>query len=570
METMTPAAVSPDFEEITRIQDRAVSETRPAMRPGASILVEAPTGAGKTRINTLNIENFIEDFVAENGRMPVVLALQHRERLTTQNEAALHEWGKRKDLRSKISKEGVLDMSGDVNFAMIQTAAARIAELPKIDLLTIDETHHASDAEGADYTKLISAVAAKNPDFTLLTTSATPSRPDGKGLNPRLKDAKRVTIGYKELERAGQIMLPKTLPVDIRMDDGRPLSHVARDKFKPEKSAESAGVNKALRLAKPVDYNDQMVAAWERSFKDKIDALGVKAGTISFDTSKESNLAFANALREAGYKVGVLDSDQGAEANAKAFADADAGVIDVLCTVKMADEGTDIKGIRCVIINRETVSEVEYHQMVGRTMRKGSDPTLHGVQPVVLDGGASTMIHGSIERRAEVIDYIQKLERGEIVTERNEDAKYMPQFGGESYSPWRMMKDPPPVMGTTDGKSTIYAVPTRSADGSVTYALMEATVEASRGKAKIAEKGRIAIMRGSDGKPLVGLTGSQLARIEAEKLLPSRHHVLRLETSPSFKSPGKSIMDDRLEERPDHLKSVAAMAATISQFGMSR
>jgi superfamily II DNA or RNA helicase len=563
-------AVTPDFVEITRIQDRAIAETRPEMKPGASILIEAPTGAGKTRINSINVANFVEDFKAANGRPPVILALQHRDRLLGQNEKALHRWAKDAGLSTSRSFDGDLVMDKDVNFAMIQTAAANLARIGRVDLVTIDETHHASDSPNADYSKVLAAVGAENPDFTLLTTSATPSRPDGKGLNPRLKDAKRITIGYKELERAGQIILPSTKVVDIRLDDGTPMSQFMRDRFKPEKQAESAGLNKALRQVKPQDYNDQMASAWEREFRAKIGAAGVEAGTISFDTDKRTNAAFADTLKELGYRVAVVDSDQDPEANRRALEDYDAGRLDVLCSVKMLDEGVDCPRTRCVIINRETVSEIEYHQMVGRAMRAGDDPALHAIRPVVLDGGASTMLHGSVERRAEVVDYIQKLERGEIVAERNEDAKHMPRLEGDSYSPWRMMKDPPPVMGTTDGISTIYAVASKAPDGSVTYALMEAVIEATRGKAKIAEKAKVSIMRDASGRMMVGLTPSQLAKVEADRILPSRHSLLRLETSPSRQTPGKSIMDDRLGERPDHIGSVAAMAATIGRYGASR
>jgi DNA repair protein RadD len=563
-------AVAPDFVEITRIQDRAVAETRPFMKPGASVLIEAPTGAGKTRINSLNIENFVEDIRAKHGRNPVILALQHRERLLDQNEKALHKWAGKAGLSTSKSMLGEMTMGADVNFAMVQTAAAALEMLGKVDLVTIDETHHASDSPTADYSKVLAAVQAKNPHFTLVTTSATPSRPDGKGLNPRLKGAKRITIGYKELERAGQIKLPTTKVVDIRLDDGTPMSHFMRDKFKPEKSAESAGLNKALRQVKPSDYNDQMISAWERDFRSKIEAAGVEAGTISFDTDKNSNRRFADALIEKGYRVAVVDSDQDPDANRKALEDYDKGLIDVLCSVKMLDEGVDCPRTRSIIINRETVSEIEYHQMVGRAMRAGEDPALHAIKPMVFDGGASTMLHGSVERRADVIDYIQKLERGEIVAERNEDAKHMPRLDAESYSPWRMMKDPPPVMGTTDGISTIYAVASKAPDGSVTYALMEAVVEATRGKTRMAEKAKVTIMRDPNGKMMVGLTPAQLAKVEADRILPSRHSLLRLETSPSRQNPGKSIMDDRLGERPEHVGSVAAMAATISRYGASR
>src|SRR3546814_14301045 len=81
--------------------------------------------------------------------------------------------------------------------------------------------------------------------------------------------------------------------------------------------------------------------------------------------------------------------------------------------------------------------------MVGRTIRMGSDPAYWNVQPVVLDGGASTMIHGSIESRAAVIDYLQKLERGEVSKETLSERAEKSADG--EYSPWRKVKDQPRV-----------------------------------------------------------------------------------------------------------------------------
>src|SRR3546814_20738363 len=94
--------------------------------------------------------------------------------------------------------------------------------------------------------------------------------------------------------------------------------------------------------------------------------------------------------------------------------------------------------------------------MVGRTIRMGSDPAYWNVQPVVLDGGASTMIPGSIESRAAVIDYLQKLERGEVskepLSERSE------QSADGEYSPWRKVQDEPRELAMSNGHGVIFAM----------------------------------------------------------------------------------------------------------------
>src|SRR3546814_6860120 len=95
-------------------------------------------------------------------------------------------------------------------------------------------------------------------------------------------------------------------------------------------------------------------------------------------------------------------------------------------------------------------------QMVGRTIRRGSDPAYGNVQPVVLDGGASTMIHGSIESRAAVIDYLQKLERGEVSKETLSERAEKSADG--EYSPWRKVKDEPRVLAMSNGHGVIFAM----------------------------------------------------------------------------------------------------------------
>src|SRR3546814_2591360 len=74
-----------------------------------------------------------------------------------------------------------------------------------------------------------------NPDIKLIFCTATPTRPDKKGLNPRLANAPRVTIGWSELERAGQIKLPRTVELRVPAKNGGTVNQVAAKHYKPEK-----------------------------------------------------------------------------------------------------------------------------------------------------------------------------------------------------------------------------------------------------------------------------------------------------------------------------------------------
>lgn len=534
-----------EFAAITRIQDRAIGEARPAMQPGKAILIEAPVGAGKTRIMARNIANFAEDFRKDHGRDPFIIVLAHREKLINQGKDELEYWAPECGLSASVSSsvptpenpKGGLDQSGDVNFCTVQTAAANLDAMRKPDLVYIDETHHASDSDGADYTKVIAKARELNPDAVIAGTTATPGRPDQKGLNPVFDGATHIAIGRKELERARQINLPVTKEITIHGDDGRTINSIMRDKYRPEKDAEAAGLAKAILAARPSDFNNQMLNSWEREFQDPFAKRGISAGTIVFETNTKTAKAFFDEAKGRGIKVAQIDSTQDPEANRKALDAYDKGKIDMLVSVKMIDEGVNLPRTRCVMINRATTSATEYDQMNGRAQRTGRDPALRDVKPIVLDGGASTMIHGSIERQATIADYYQRLARGEIREDLYNDASRMPEVEGQ-YDAWKLSKNPPPVMFLTDGKTNIYAVPQASPDGRILYALSEAQI--------IKGKAQMRIMRGADGKPLINVDAMRLRHIEAERTLPNKHDLLRLEATESKSYPGKSLAEERM------------------------
>jgi superfamily II DNA or RNA helicase len=561
--------IEDEFAAVTRIQDRAIGEAHEAMRPGGAILIEAPTGAGKTRIQSRNIANFAADFRERTGRDPYVVVLAHREKLINQGRDELSFWSPECKLSATLSSsvptpenpKGGLDQSGDVNFCMVQTAAANVDTLRIPDAVFIDEAHHASDADGADYTKVLGHFAARNPDMLLVATTATPGRPDKRGLNPLLKDAAHVTIGYKELERARQINLPRTKQVTIHGEDGRTVNSIMRDHYKPEKDADSSGLAKRILAARPKDYNHQMLAAYDREFADPFDAKGLKAGAVVFETNTKLAGVFHKDAVEHGVKAAIIDSTRTPEENRRAMEDYASGKIDMLVSVKMIDEGVDLPRTRCVIINRGSTSPTEYSQMVGRSVRCGRDPALRETKPVVLDGGASTMIHGSVEQQAAIADYYQRLARGEVREEINEDLRHMRGKDGD-YSPWRLSKDPPPVFFLTDGKSNIYAVPQSAPDGRTLYALAEA--QTVKGKAEIR------IMRDESNKPLINVDAGLLHAIEARRLIPAKYDVLRLEATESRTYPGQNLADERMITGAKEAESALSFAMQMRAASRGR
>src|SRR3546814_14825794 len=95
-------------------------------------------------------------------------------------------------------------------------------------------------------------------------------------------------------------------------------------------------------------------------------------------------------MQSRGYRVDVVDSKAGRDHNSMVLDKYGNGELDMIVSVKMIDEGLDVPATRAVLILRESTSEVEYMQMVGRTIRMGSDPAYWNVQPVVLEIGRAS------------------------------------------------------------------------------------------------------------------------------------------------------------------------------------
>lgn len=559
-----------EFAAITRIQDRAIDEARPAMKPGSAILIEAPVGAGKTRIMARNIANFTADFKSEHGRDPFITVYAHREKLITQGKDELQFWAGEADLKATVSSSvptpsnprGGLDQTGDVNFCTVQTAAANLDDMRKPDMIYIDEAHHASESETADFTRVIARARELNPDVVTVGTTATPNRPDQKGLNPVFDNAKRITIGRLELERARQINLPKTKEVTIHGDDGRTLNAKMRDKYKPEKAgADPAGLAKAILAARPADYNHQMLDAWEREFREPFSKKGLSAGTIAFETNTKTAKAFFDEAEGRGIKVALVDSAQTAEANKTALERYERGELEMIVSVKMIDEGVNLPRTRGIIINRPTTSATEYDQMIGRGQRTGRDPALRDVKPIVLDGGASTLIHGAIERQAVHADYMQRLERGELREPIYNDSSRMPEVEG-SFEPWKLTREPPPVHFLTDGTANYFAVAYPSADGQISYALAEAR--------EVNKRMQVSIMRDTEGKPMINIDAATLRKIEASVILPAKYEVLRLESTESKVMPGKSLVHERMVSAAKQADTAVDFATQFRAMGLGR
>jgi superfamily II DNA or RNA helicase len=83
--------------------------------------------------------------------------------------------------------------------------------MPKLDLLVIDEAHHAT---AETYQRIIDEAKEVNPDLKLLGVTATPSRGDRSGLGNVFSNC-AVQVRLLDVIADGHLVMPKTYIIDV-------------------------------------------------------------------------------------------------------------------------------------------------------------------------------------------------------------------------------------------------------------------------------------------------------------------------------------------------------------------
>ena len=128
--------------------------------------------------------------------------LAHRDELTEQHRAKFARVNP--GVTTSVIDEGGKSWAGQVTFAMVPTLtrAANLATVPALDLMVIDEAHHAVDDR---YRRIIDWVRDANPACRIFGVTATPNRGDRKGLREVFDNvADQVRLG--ELIASGHLV----------------------------------------------------------------------------------------------------------------------------------------------------------------------------------------------------------------------------------------------------------------------------------------------------------------------------------------------------------------------------
>ncbi len=348
------AASSSSTFTLRDYQARAINDLRAAYRSRSRApLLVLPTGGGKTIVFAA-----ITAGAVERGRR--VLILVHRRELIRQASAKLTWAG----VQHGIIAAGFQPSDHPVQVASVQTLARRLKlQTWQPDLIVVDEAHHAVAGTW-------SQILDHWPHALRLGVTATPVRRDGRGLGSMFD---RLVLGpsVQDLTAQGFLTGARIYAPRIRFQEAN--LRVRSGDYAPEQAAE--------QLDKPTITGDAI---------EHFQRLGRGCSAIAFCCTTQHAEHVAAQFRASGITSQVVLGTTPVEEREQLIADLGTGALQVLVSVDVISEGTDLPSVGCAILLRPTQSEGLYLQQVGRVLRPapGKDHAL------ILDHVGNVHRHG--------------------------------------------------------------------------------------------------------------------------------------------------------------------------------
>jgi len=375
-------------------QKTFVERSLAALDAHGNTLGVAPTGAGKT----IMLSAVVGDMIRGGDARACVLA--HRDELTDQNSSKFARVNPGVPISVVDAK--TKSWRGQVTFAMVPTLSreANLAAMPALDLLVIDEAHH---AVAESYRRIMERAAQRNPKLRIFGVTATPNRGDRKGLREVFSNVSdQIRIG--ELIASGHLVKPRTFVIDVGVQEQlRQVRRVAAD-F--DMSEVDAIMNKA-----PV--TDAVVAHWKEKAGDR--------QTVVFCSTVDHARNVAEAFVAAGVTAAVVHGEMADTERRATLAAYGKGAIQVVVNVAVLTEGWDHPPTSCVVLLRPSSYKSTMIQMVGRGLRTvdpGEHPGIIKIDCIILDFGTSSLMHGSLEQD---VDLDGRLAAGDAPTKQCPD-----------------------------------------------------------------------------------------------------------------------------------------------------
>lgn len=371
-----------------------------ALHQNDNTLCVAPTGAGKT----VMLSAITADFLKHPNRKACILA--HRDELTAQNQDKFKRVNPH--LSTSIYDASEKSWSGAATFAMVQTLSREpnLETLPSLDLLVIDEAHH---ARADSYMKVIEGAKKRNPLLKILGMTATANRGDKRGLRPIFSNVAD-QISIEELVASGHLVPPKTFIMDVGIQEA--LKQLKKKRTGDYDDGEVSSIMNTF----PV--NEAVVQTWKEKAGDR--------QTVVFCSTIQHARDVREAFIRAGISCVMVHGEMGDQEREQTLLAYSSGAARVIVNVAVLTEGWDDPPTSCVILLRLSSYKSTMIQMIGRGLRIAPPedyPHLHKTHCLVLDFGISTFFHGSLEDQINLI--------GREPNPGDAPTKSCPECGGE-------------------------------------------------------------------------------------------------------------------------------------------
>lgn len=335
-----------------------------------AVVMRLDTGGGKTRI--------LAAIVERNVGASCVIA--HRDTIVSQLSLALAECGvvhrliASKKTKDKIAARHVkkfgrcyLSPSARCVVASVDTLIrAKGLEdwAAQVTLCVVDEGHHV--VEDNKWHKAIRMFP--RADLRILLPTATPERPDGRGL------------GTRELGGHGVAdILVDSVPMRWLIDEGYLCDYrvVCADSHVTEMLGEvGASGDWSTAQLKAAEEQSPIVGDVVKTYRS-LNAGGIRGipasptprRAVVFASNITTATEMLGAYRVAGLRAELITGDTDEDLRWRHFDALEAGRLDVILAVDVISEGTDFPALEVAILARASASIIVVRQQIGRVLR---------------------------------------------------------------------------------------------------------------------------------------------------------------------------------------------------------
>lgn len=328
---------------------------------GKSVILNLPTGTGKSLIASEFIKRYRE-------QSKPVYFITHSSNLLWQFSKHLEEFG----LMHGIIKTGCPVLGYRIQVISVQSLMNRIRQIDEPFAIIAEECHHFASNQ-------FMRILEHWPNVKILGLTATPGRPDGKPLDM-----------FEDIIK-GQSL--RWFIENYYLSD---YDYFIPGDFNTEGIHKLAGEFKADELASRIKEDKSRIGNFVKHYE--LHAKGLPS--IAFGTSINDSENIAKQFNDSGYDMVALHSKMDGDIQ-EYLNKAKSGILKMISTCEIVGEGTDIKGLECMLDGRPTMSIVLQVQHWGRPLRSLYAP---GYDLSTIDGRREAMQEGG-KGRAQILDF---------------------------------------------------------------------------------------------------------------------------------------------------------------------